>query len=520
MKKSTIWMLSFVMAFAFMGLLYLQIKYVQIILNTRSERFNEEVKRSLYQVSKNLEMDEAQKLLEESLLSSNKNYLGYQDNQMLNTSKQVVTKQKHNLQILGPDGGQVGSMEIESQITQIVTPTASKEPKNSRDAIVKKSREMQNALNKRHEYAEKLLREVVVNMLSDADLKPIEERLDFKKVDDYLKAELINNGLSLPYQFAIVNSDGKEIYTTSEYKNYKPGLEEVYSQILFSNDPPSKMYSLRAYFPTQKDYLLSSVTFIVPSVAFTLVLLLTFVITIWIIFRQKRLSEMKNDFVNNMTHELKTPVSTISLAAQMLKDSALTKSPQMFSHISGVINDETKRLSFLVEKVLQMSLFEKQKTALNMKEMDANDLLANVAHTFMLKVEKYGGSLEVELEAMESAIYVDEMHFTNVLFNLMENAVKYRREEIPLKLIAKTANEGGKIQITIQDNGIGIKKENLKKIFERFYRVHTGNRHDVKGFGLGLAYVKKIVENHNGTIKAESELNVGTKFIITLPYIK
>jgi signal transduction histidine kinase len=147
-------------------------------------------------------------------------------------------------------------------------------------------------------------------------------------------------------------------------------------------------------------------------------------------------------------------------------------------------------------------------------------MITNVAHTFTLKVEKYGGALDVELEAMDSTISVDEMHFTNVLFNLMENAVKYRREDVPLVLLAKTVNEGGKIQISIQDNGIGIKKDDLKKIFDRFYRVHTGNRHDVKGFGLGLAYVKKIVEDHNGTIKVESELNVGTRFIITLPYIK
>jgi signal transduction histidine kinase len=280
------------------------------------------------------------------------------------------------------------------------------------------------------------------------------------------------------------------------------------------------MYSLKAYFPTKDSYLRESVKFVVPSIGFTVVLLVTFIITIWIIFRQKRLSEMKNDFVNNMTHELKTPVSTISLAAQMLSDAAVSKSPQMFQHISGVISDETKRLSFLVEKVLQMSLFEKQKTSLNRKEMDANDLIANIAHTFTIKVEKYGGKLDVELEAMDSTILVDEMHFTNVLFNLMENAVKYRKEEVPLMLVARTANEGNKILISIQDNGIGIKKDDLKKIFDRFYRVHTGNRHDVKGFGLGLAYVNKIVEDHNGTIKVESELNIGTKFIITLPYIK
>ena len=238
------------------------------------------------------------------------------------------------------------------------------------------------------------------------------------------------------------------------------------------------------------------------------------------IFRQKRLSEMKNDFMNNMTHELKTPVSTISLAAQMLKDPAITKSTDVFKHISGVINDETERLSFQVEKVLQMSLFEKQKATLKMKELNVNDVVAHVANTFQIKVEKFNGNLDIDLQATDSTIEADKMHFTNVLFNLLDNAVKYRREDVDLKLLIRTWNNYNKIYISVEDNGLGIKKENLKKIFDRFYRVSTGNRHDVKGFGLGLAYVKKIIEDHNGTIKAESEIGKGTKFIICLPVVK
>lgn len=221
-----------------------------------------------------------------------------------------------------------------------------------------------------------------------------------------------------------------------------------------------------------------------------------------------------------MTHEFKTPISTISLAAQMLKDPAVGKSPAMFQHISGVINDETKRLRFQVEKVLQMSMFEKQKATLKMKEVNANDLIAGVVNTFTLKVEKYNGKITSNLDAVNPDIFVDEMHFTNVIFNLLDNAVKYKKQEGELLLNIRTWNESGKLYISIQDNGIGIKKENLKKIFDKFYRVHTGNLHDVKGFGLGLAYVKKIIQDHKGAIRAESELNVGTKFIIVLPLLK
>lgn len=258
----------------------------------------------------------------------------------------------------------------------------------------------------------------------------------------------------------------------------------------------------------------------IPSLIFTFVLLVTFIFTIYIIFRQKKLTEIKNDFINNMTHEFKTPISTISLAAQMLKDPAVGKSPAMFQHISGVINDETKRLRFQVEKVLQMSMFEKQKATLKMKEVNANDLIAGVVNTFTLKVEKYNGKITSNLDAVNPDIFVDEMHFTNVIFNLLDNAVKYKKQEGELLLNVRTWNESGKLYISIQDNGIGIKKENLKKIFDKFYRVHTGNLHDVKGFGLGLAYVKKIIQDHKGAIRAESELNVGTKFIIVLPLLK
>ena len=221
-----------------------------------------------------------------------------------------------------------------------------------------------------------------------------------------------------------------------------------------------------------------------------------------------------------MTHEFKTPISTISLAAQMLNDPAVGKSPAMFKHISGVINDETKRLRFQVEKVLQMSMFERQKATLKMKEVDANELINGVINIFRLKVEKYNGTLDAELNAEDPIVYVDEMHFTNVIFNLLDNAVKYKKPEGDLKLKVRTWNESGKLHISIEDNGIGIKKENLKKIFDKFYRVHTGNLHDVKGFGLGLAYVKKIITDHKGTIRAESELNVGTRFIIVLPLFK
>ena len=228
---------------------------------------------------------------------------------------------------------------------------------------------------------------------------------------------------------------------------------------------------------------------------------------------------MKNDFVNNMTHELKTPIASISLAAQMMGDKSVTKSEQMISHLSGVINDETKRLRFLVEKVLQMSMFDRKKAVFKKKELDLNEMVESIANSFTLRVEHTGGKIYTDIEAIDSAIYVDETHFQNAIFNLLDNAVKYGKPDEPLNVYLKTWNEGGNLFLSIRDTGIGIKKENLKKVFEKFYRVHTGNVHDVKGFGLGLAYVRNIVSLHGGEIKVESEYGAGTTFTIKLPAI-
>mgnify|MGYP002656865267 FL=1 len=191
----------------------------------------------------------------------------------------------------------------------------------------------------------------------------------------------------------------------------------------------------------------------------------------------------------------------------------------MMKHLGNVINDESKRLRFLVEKVLQMSMFDRKKAVFKKKELDLNEMVENIANSFTLRVEHTGGKVYTDIEAIDSAIYVDEVHFQNVIFNLMDNAVKYRKTDEALNITMKTWNDDKFLYLSIKDTGMGMKKENLKKIFDKFYRVHTGNVHDVKGFGLGLAYVKKVVDLHDGEIKVESEFGKGTKFTIKLPVI-
>ena len=513
MKKSTIWMLGVIMGLSFLSLLYLQVSYIEEMVTMRREQFNESVQRSLEQVCRNIELAETKKYLEADAAAIERT--AQQTRRRMNdahvTEEEMVEYTQH---YYSPSSNGIGGFEWKMEVRTHVPKISTSVGKN----IQQTSKTLQEIYRERYKYQRALLDEVVYNMLQITSDKPLNQRVNFKQLDAYLKAELWKNGINIPYHYSVTDRMGKMIYHCPDY--LPDGNEILYSSILFKNDPPARVGLVNVHFPTMDSYVFSSVRFMIPSVIFTFVLLVTFIFTIYIIFRQKKLTEIKNDFINNMTHEFKTPISTISLAAQMLQDPAVGKSPTMFQHISGVINDETKRLRFQVEKVLQMSMFERQKATLKMKDLNVNELIVGVVNTFALKVEKYNGKITTELDAKNPWIFVDEMHFTNVIFNLLDNAVKYKKEEGDLHLHVRTWNESGKLFISIQDNGIGIKKENLKKIFDKFYRVHTGNRHDVKGFGLGLAYVKKIIQDHKGAIRAESELNVGTKFIIVLPLLK
>ncbi len=517
MKKSTIWTISVVMGISFLALLYLQVGYFEEVIKMRKEQFDESVSRSLYQVSRSMEMYETMRGLEKEVkesVSADMDGETVSHTEGAGTSN-VLGSSAHNVEVdtlysrykLSPLNSSAKSMSGRLVLSG-----------HRMNALSEAATAMREEVRSRYLYQKDLLDEVVCSILYTVSEKPLKDRINFKMLDSFLKAEFVNNGINLPYHFTVKTRDGRIVYQCPDYE--ETGNRYAYSQVLFPNDPPSKMGIIYVHFPDMGGYIFSSVRFMIPAIIFTFVLLITFIFTIYIIFRQKRLTEIKNDFINNMTHEFKTPISTISLAAQMLKDPSVAKSETMFAHISGVIVDETKRLRFQVEKVLQMSMFDRQKAIFKKKDVNANDLITDVVNTFALKVEKYNGTIETSLKATDPMIFVDEMHFTNVVFNLMDNAVKYKREDVDLKLKISTWNDGDKLHISIKDNGIGIRKEDLKKIFDKFYRVHTGNRHDVKGFGLGLAYVKNIIEIHGGSIRAESEPGEGTNFIITLPIIK
>ena len=517
MKKSTIWIIAIVMGLSFIVLLYLQLSYIEEMAKMKKEQFDESVNRSLYQASRNLEVNETLRYLEKDVNETERRAFR-QDSVIAGGNLNGVVQHSHQYAVAGKDGTIYSSFQLKTITTKPSTIPKAMILRSDKNSISEASKSLQEIVRNRYVYQKALLDEVVYNILYTASEKPLRERINFKLLDQDIRAELLNNGINIPYHFTVSTADGREVYRCPDYT--EDGLPYTYSQVLFRNDPSSKMGVVRIHFPDINGYIYSSVRFMIPSVAFTLVLFVTFIFTIVVIFRQKRYTEIKNDFINNMTHELKTPIASISLAAQMLNDNSVGKSPAMLNHLGGVINDESKRLRFLVEKVLQMSMFDRKNAVFKKKELDLNEMVENIANSFTLRVEHTGGKIYTEIEAVDSAIYVDEMHFQNVIFNLLDNAVKYRKQDEPLDIYMRTWNDDHHLYLSIRDTGVGIKKENLKKIFEKFYRVHTGNLHDAKGFGLGLAYVKKIIDLHKGTIHVESEYGKGTKFTITLPVIK
>lgn len=349
---------------------------------------------------------------------------------------------------------------------------------------------------------------------------PLKKRVQQSRLEQILRNQLRENGINLGYRYAVKSYPlGKEHFIFGS-KGYNPEETTEYRNILFPRDISAlKPNYLKIYFPDRDKYIMRETGFlIIPMIILTFLLISLFTYTIFIILRQKKLSAIKNDFVNNMTHEFKTPIATISLASQMMKDPAIASTPVLVEKNAGIIFDESQRLKHQVEKVLQMAAYNEGNIRYKLKDLHLNHTVETVVKSFELKVNNRQGELYVNINATSDLIKADDVHITNVIFNLLDNAIKYCKST-PIISIS-TENKGNNILVTIEDNGIGIAKEHLNQIFERFFRVPTGNVHDVKGFGLGLSYVKKIIDIHKGTIKVESTLGKGTRFIVSLPLNK
>lgn len=360
----------------------------------------------------------------------------------------------------------------------------------------------------------------------------LEERIPQPQVlATYLRQQLEDLGIRLGYNYGILDAESKSFviindkYSVTLGEDIKASVQDLsrslgtsnYHVVLFPSDPNGSPGKLMVHFPHKRSWLWESVWQIIAiSGLMVLLILLCFSYTIYVIFRQKKLSEIKNDFINNMTHEFKTPIATISLASDSITNPMVISDPAKIGRFANIIQQENKRMLNQVEKVLQMALIDKREFNLSVSDVNLHDVIQTAVGNFTLHVEGRGGNITMDLKAEKPEVQGDATHISNMIHNLLDNANKYS-PDAPI-INVRTENSGNGVRVIVSDKGVGLTKEAKKHIFEKFYRVHTGNLHDVKGFGLGLSYIKTMITAHNGHVDVKSEPGKGSSFILFFPF--
>ncbi|RZJ35363.1 MAG: HAMP domain-containing histidine kinase [Flavobacterium sp.] len=344
---------------------------------------------------------------------------------------------------------------------------------------------------------------------------PIQERVSKEKLQSLLENELKSYGVNTPFEFAIYSNG---LATKIRSERFKYDKEATYSNPVFPDNDGKSKYQLLVTFPQKKKFLFSELIGItVLSIVFTLIIIIAYSSALNQLIKQRQISEIKTDFINNMTHEFKTPIATINLALDAIRNPKTIEDPEKTRRYLQMIRDENKRMHAQVENVLRISKLERKELEISKEPYDIHEIIQEAIEHVNLIIEDREGTIETHLNANRVTVLLNDVHFTNVLVNILDNAIKYSPEQPVIDIY--TENVKDFVLIRIKDQGLGMSKAAQKKIFEKFYREHTGDLHNVKGHGLGLAYVKRIVEDHNGQVFVESEKGKGSTFIIKIPLI-
>ncbi len=504
MKKQYIYILIGVITSALIGLVVIQLYWIDNAVTLKEEEFKRNVRSAIFSVSNKLEKIDA--AYQVKVRQEEQQFFNQKLNQ-LNSSIQSdvdssATFQKDGV-IYQVNEKIAKNGNVYQQSIQSVSPNG----KVGFQLSIKGPGRYTNQPSVLNEMLESL---------SKIGHRPMLERLNKNVIDSLLSFELLNRGIKAKFQYGVFDYDGNELIVDSVSNLNKIRQSGFYAQ-LFPNDVFEAPHVLTVLFPHQKGYVIKTMWLMLStSVLLLIIIVCTFTFTIQTIFKQKKLSEVKNDFISNMTHELKTPISTISLACEALADKDMSDNINVRSNYVEMISQENKRLGLLVESVLNSATWDKGDLKLRKEEFDLHQVINAVADNILIQVQSKSGSITKSLNAVNCLITADQVHLTNLINNLLDNANKYSPETPRIVISTENYKEG--ILLEVADSGQGIRRENINKIFEKFYRVPTGNVHDVKGFGLGLNYVKAIVEKHGGEISASSVYGRGTKFKIYIPF--
>jgi len=521
MKKYLLQTLVVIMSFSLIGIIIVQLFWIKNAIDVKENQYEENIRKALENIIQKIERRQAVYFISNNLETFVTSSIGTSIDET-----QFKKYFKNDSSSFFVYKGNNHPEKKKNEIKEIKIKTKSLQRDSANVNIVSNNHEGYIVINdsvttiNKNKITTNIYIDVFEDMVWEFNTRndPITKRIDQEDIDSLIKKEVIEKGFDNTYEYAIIDTrnDSINLQTPGFTADLKA---KSYKTTLFPDDIVDKNYTLYLYLPNKTSFIYKSIIYLLSgSVLFTLVIIVIFYFTTRIAFRQKKISEIKSDFINNMTHEFKTPIATISLATDSIRNPKIISDHEKINHYLNIIKEENKRMNNQVESVLQMSLLEKDKFKINLSEFDLHDLIQKAVKNIQIQINERKGKLSVSFEAENPFVLVDETHFLNIIHNLLDNALKYSKEIPEIRI--KTFNQNGNLKIIVSDSGIGIKKDDLVRIFDKFYRVSTGNIHNVKGFGLGLSYVKAIVTELNGTIHASSEFGTGTTFEITLPAIQ
>lgn len=525
MSRRRIGWLIGLLSVAMIGLIAFQFYWIQEVNKVNEERFTRSVQSALVDVTNSLARDNDILFLQQDV----NRYMpidyarlqGARDS--IRTIQQTKASQGQPVQnpadFMNTPFFQVqvdeatGNMQVSFDFAAFMSPQFGPMPEGQRPDATDQRLRMERQMGRRLDQMQSSWRNHLIGSNN------IFERINPLVLDTLIHIELTSRGIDLPYKYGVTqkNSDAVGIRNTSDEDELKEIRESELSANLFPMDLQEKDYQLSIHFPKQKNYLMKQALIpLTSSGILMLVIIGCFAYAIMVILRQKKLSEIKNDFINNMTHEFKTPIATVALATEALQDDDLKNNKSFVDRYVQVIKEENRRLELQVEKVLQIATLDKKDFKLKFENVNIHDIINKALTNINIMVEKREGEITSQLLASNSVIEADKVHLTNIIYNLLDNANKYSPDSPQIHI--RTENISTGVILKISDHGIGMAKEAIEKIFDKFYRVSTGNVHDVKGFGLGLSYVKSVIDMHQGNISVKSEPEKGSTFKIYLPF--